>query len=67
MYSEEVYDELRDWAGKTLALAREQLPLMGPVAQNPAFTAEQRKTLGPLLSASARSGEVPLYATSMPF
>lgn len=64
MYSEDVYQKLRDWSERTLFLVRSLLPLMTPVAQHPKWTIEQRETLGPLLSASARSGESAFLLTA---
>jgi hypothetical protein len=64
MYAEDVYENLRDWSEKTLFLIRDLLPLMSPVSQYAGWTDEQRRTLGPLLGASARSGEGALLLTA---
>lgn len=64
MYSKNVYENLREWSEQTLFLVRELLPLMSPVSQYAGWTDEQKETLGPLLGASARSGEGALLLTA---
>ncbi len=64
MYSEEVYTKLKEFSEATLSLMRALLPLMTPVGQFEGWSIEQRRTIGSLLSASARSGESALLLTA---
>ncbi len=64
MYSDDVYKKLRKWSEQTLFLLRELLPKMTPIARHDAWTAVQRRTLGELLSATARSSESAMLLTS---
>lgn len=56
MYSQELIQKQKAWAESGLFLLRELLPLMGAVGRHE-WTKEQGRTLGYLLSASARSSE----------
>jgi len=56
-YPENIYQELRARAEAGLLLLRELLPAMTPVAQYPAWTREEQRTLGYILSATARASE----------
>lgn len=57
MYTDDVYSKLRTWAEHGLFLLRELLPLMAPVGRYEGWNPSERRTLGDLLSASARSSE----------
>jgi hypothetical protein len=56
-YSEEHYQTQRRWAEDALFTLREALPLMSPVSQYQGWSQEERRTLGHLLSATARTSE----------
>jgi hypothetical protein len=47
----------REWSERGLLLLRDMLPLMAPVARFSGWTQAEQKTLGMLLSATARSSE----------
>lgn len=57
MYSDEIYQASRARAQAGLQLLRELLPLMSPVGRYAGWEPEERRTLGELLSAAARSSE----------
>jgi hypothetical protein len=59
-YPDNIYETLDDWAGDALQLHTELLPLMTPLARFDGFDADQRQTLGFLLSAAARSSQAAL-------
>jgi hypothetical protein len=57
MNADALFDLQKIWSESGLALLRELLPLMSPVSRYPEWTREERRTLGELLSACARSSE----------
>lgn len=57
MRSDELFNIQREFSERTLFLLRELLPLMAPVAKYAKYSEEQRKTIGMLVSAAARSSE----------
>lgn len=57
MHEDALFNQQKMWAESGLTLLRELLPLMSPVGQFPDWTKEERRTLGELLSACARSSE----------
>lgn len=54
---EELTDQQSAWAGKTLFLLRELLPLMSPVGRHPNWEKEEIHAIGALATACARSSE----------
>ncbi|TIX44378.1 MAG: hypothetical protein E5W81_20515 [Mesorhizobium sp.] len=57
MHSEEIHTKLKGWAEQGLFLLRKLLPSMAPVSRHEHWEPAERRTLGYLLSASARSSE----------
>ena len=57
MYPEEIEQKLRKRAGEGLFLLRELLPSMAPVSQYNGWTPEELRTLGYILTATARASE----------
>lgn len=56
-YPEDLLQQIPGWAERGLSLQRRLLPLTAPIAQHSRWSEEERRTLGNLLTASARSTE----------
>jgi hypothetical protein len=61
MDSEAQFKLQREWSERGLFLLRELLPLMSPVGQYHGWEREERRTLGEILSACARTSESTLF------
>lgn len=57
MIPDDLFNQQKEWAERTLCLLRDLLPLMGPIGRYPGWTKEEGHTLGVLASACARSSE----------
>lgn len=57
MYTDALIKIQKEWSEKAVLLMRELLPLMVPVAAFPELTNHERRVVGELLSATARSTE----------
>jgi Family of unknown function (DUF5677) len=56
-YPDQLYDDLRNWAGRGLGLMREVLPLIGPIATSKKWGPAGLEGISLLLCACARSAE----------